>query len=84
MEAPPRPPKKDHMQNRKLSPSSIERIQRRQSLTGENKVPIANKPKVRSFYFAVQRPKGQLILKCPFGVFKSPKKSTKFFPGFLP
>ena len=40
MEAPPRPPKKDHMQNRKLSPSSIERIQRRQSLTGENKVPI--------------------------------------------
>ena len=28
--------------------------------------------------------KGQLILKCPFGVFKSPKKSTKFFPGFLP
>ena len=60
MEAPPRPPKKDHMQNRKLSPSSIERIQRRQSLTGENKVPIANKPKVRSLYFAVQRPnKGQ-------------------------
>ena len=28
--------------------------------------------------------KGQLILKCPFGVFKSPKKPTKFFPGFLP
>ena len=27
--------------------------------------------------------KGQLILKCPFGVFKSPKKPTKFFPGFL-
>ena len=24
--------------------------------------------------------KGQLILKCPFGVFKS----TNFFPGFLP
>ena len=23
--------------------------------------------------------KGQLILKCPFGVFKSPKKPTKFF-----
>ena len=41
MEAPPRPPKKDHMQNRKLSPSSIERIQRRQSLTGDNKVPIS-------------------------------------------
>ena len=28
--------------------------------------------------------KGQIISKCPFGVFKSPKKSTKFFPGFLP
>ena len=28
--------------------------------------------------------KGQLILKCPYGVFKSPKKPTKFFPGFLP
>ena len=22
--------------------------------------------------------KGQLILKCPFGVFKSPKKTTKY------
>ena len=28
--------------------------------------------------------KGQLILKCPFDVFKSPKKTTKFFPEFLP
>ena len=28
--------------------------------------------------------KGQLISKCPFGVFKSPKKPTKNFPGFLP
>ena len=29
--------------------------------------------------------KGQLILKCPFGVFKSQKKkNTGFFPGFLP
>ena len=29
--------------------------------------------------------KGQLILKCPFGgVFKSPIKPTKKFPGFLP
>ena len=28
--------------------------------------------------------KGQLISKCPFGVFKSLKKPTKFFPGFLP
>ena len=28
--------------------------------------------------------KGQIILKCPFGVFKSFKKPTKFFPGFLP
>ena len=28
--------------------------------------------------------KGQLISNCPFGVFKSPKKPTKFFPEFLP
>ena len=28
--------------------------------------------------------KDQLILKCPFGVFKSPTKPTKKFPGFLP
>ena len=28
--------------------------------------------------------KGQSISKCPFGVFKSSKKPTKFFPGFLP
>ena len=28
--------------------------------------------------------KGQLILKCPFGIFKSSKKPTKFFIGFLP
>ena len=27
---------------------------------------------------------GQLILKCPFGVFKSPKKPTEYFLGFLP
>ena len=27
---------------------------------------------------------GQLILKSPYGVFKSPKKPTIFFPGFLP
>ena len=29
-------------------------------------------------------PKGQLVLKCPFGVFESSKKPTIFFPGFLP
>ena len=28
--------------------------------------------------------KGQLISKCPFGVFKSSKKPTIFFAGFLP
>ena len=27
--------------------------------------------------------KGQLIWKCPFGAFKSPKKPTNFYPGFL-
>ena len=29
-------------------------------------------------------PKGQLVSKCPIGVFKSSKKPTKFFPRFLP
>ena len=36
---------------------------------------------------ALQRPevlKGQLILKCPFGVFKSKKQNKKRSPGFLP
>ena len=28
--------------------------------------------------------KGQLISKCPFGVFKSAKKTTKFFKDFCP
>ena len=28
--------------------------------------------------------KGQLVLKCPFGVFKSHIRPTNFFPGFLP
>ena len=36
------------------------------------------------FCFSFPFPKGQLISKCPFGVFKSSKKPTKFFPGFLP
>ena len=35
-------------------------------------------------YFHGYMAKGQLILKCPFGVFKSPKNPTKIFPGFLP
>ena len=33
--------------------------------------------------FHTEVSKGQLISKCPFGVFKSPQKTTKFFPGFL-
>ena len=42
--------------------------------------------KLSNFYVGVQNvvAKGQLISKCPFGVFKSCKKPTKFFPGFLP
>ena len=33
---------------------------------------------MQSFLPAVA--KGQLILKCPFGVFKSSKKTNEFFP----
>ena len=42
--------------------------------------------KLSNFYVGVQNvvAKGQLISKWPFGVFKSCKKPTKFFPGFLP
>ena len=35
-------------------------------------------------YDFVSSAKGQLISKCPFGVFKSSKKPMKFFPGLLP
>ena len=38
----------------------------------------------RLLYFLQNDSKGHLISKCPFGVFKSPKKTTKFFPGFQP
>ena len=40
-------------------------------------------PKEMSFLEYDGLLKDQLILKCPFGVFKSPKKPAKFFPGFL-
>jgi hypothetical protein len=36
------------------------------------------------FIYALVDTKGELISKCPFGVFKSPKKTGIFFPGFLP
>ena len=32
----------------------------------------------------IEVPKGQLISKCSFGIFNSPKKPTKFLSGFLP
>jgi hypothetical protein len=35
-------------------------------------------------WISVFSSKGQLISKCPFGVFKSPKKPLNFFPGLLP
>ena len=35
-------------------------------------------------YCKVASTKGQLISKCPFGVFKSSKKRKNKFPGFLP
>ena len=34
--------------------------------------------------YCFQVSKGQLILKCPFGVFKSPKKTNDFFQDFCP
>ena len=41
----------------------------------------------RTFYCIFQRQiviKGQLILKCPFGVYKSSKKQRNFFQDFCP
>ena len=41
----------------------------------------------RSYFLLIRTitlTKGQLISKCSFGVFKSHKKATNFFPGFLP
>ena len=32
----------------------------------------------------LEKTKGQLISKCPYVVFKSPKNPSKKFPGFLP
>ena len=37
-----------------------------------------------TWYSVFHLTKGHLISKCPFGVFKSSKKTMKFFPGFLP
>ena len=39
---------------------------------------------VNSLYLSRNPSKGQLISKCPFVVFKSPKNPSKKFPGFLP
>ena len=43
--------------------------------------PIKNK---RNIDFSPRATKGQLILEWSFGVFKSPKKPTKFLTDFLP
>ena len=56
------------------------------------KVPILSNHFVRRNYecedcgneLEIRNAKGQLVSKCPFGVFKSLKKPTKFVPGFLP
>ena len=51
-----------------------------------NMIHKIEKSHVKWFGLVVPNPstKGQLISKCPFGVLKSFKKPTNFFPGFLP
>ena len=56
-------------------------FQRRHKTTYETSVLSLTKFVITSVIISI---KGQLILKCPFGILKSPKKTTKFFPGFLP
>ena len=45
-----------------------------------------NKQKIQNLWKNVTSPLqiGQLIFKCPFVLFRSSNKVTKFFPGFLP
>ena len=50
----------------------------------EKEVKVGHQDLGSSPTFGMSSAKGQLISKCPFGVFKSPKKPTKKFPGFLP
>ena len=46
---------------------------------------VAACPKIKLFaHEKIPNTKGQLISKCLFGVFKSPKKPTKFYQDFCP
>ena len=49
----------------------------------KNGLPKGLKGKIRGKLNDLKTPKGQLISEGNFGVFKSPKKSTKLFEGFL-
>ena len=50
------------------------------SVLSDKNVPLPSKLAVEIF----AKSKGQLISKCPFGVFKSSKKPTEFFQDFWP
>ena len=66
--------------------------------SGKDKIEVVNSPFRMDFYsdgvlvvsanarqlMRFEATKGQLISKCPFGVFKSTKKPTKVMLGFLP
>ena len=42
-------------------------------------IPVEERRHTKLIPFRIGVSKGQLILKCPFGVFKSPKRPTKFY-----
>ena len=53
---------------------------------GDDELVLCNQPWIPLYQaqiFWAEDIKGQLISKCPFGVFKSSKKPTKNIPGFL-
>ena len=71
----------------KRKPWSRERLVSALSIKGENlsiilKIKFSNG--IGTINVFIKHIKGQLISKCPFGIKTTSKKSTEFFPGFLP
>ena len=67
---------------KKITGSENNKIPKLSTRSENNKIPKSQK-EVKSQVFS-SFPKGQLISKCLFGVFKSPKKTRNFFQDFCP
>ena len=68
-----------------LEPTYLEGVTRLLSEKRKKKYvrKVCKIPKLLAKYHPASLSKGQLISKCPIGVFKSPKRPTKFIPVFL-